>query len=81
MAEGHTRHIDWESPEVFEARVVALLPALALARVDGTSPVEYLDAAQRHTVRGLGRALLRSPVTTLDELLDQWVAPAASTVT
>jgi 5-methylthioribose kinase len=80
LTEGHTRHIDWESPEAFEERMVALLPALALARVDGTSPVEYLDAAQRHTIRGLGRALLRSPVTTLDELLDRWVAPAASTV-
>lgn len=79
LAEGHTRHIDWESPEAFEARVVALLPALALARVDGTSPVEYLDAAQRHTIRALARALLRHPVTTLDELLDQWEATAAST--
>jgi hypothetical protein len=55
------------------------LPALALARVDGTSPVEYLDAAQRHTIRALARMLLRHPVTTLDGLLDQWVAPAAST--
>ena len=81
LAAGHARHIDWEPPEAFEARVVALLPALALARVDGTSPVEYLDTAQRHTIRGLGRALLRHPVTTLDELLDHRAAPAASTAT
>jgi tRNA A-37 threonylcarbamoyl transferase component Bud32 len=80
LADGHARHIDWEAPEAFEARVVALLPALALARVDGTSPVEYLDAAQRHTIRGLGRALLRHPVTTLDEVMDHWAAPAASVV-
>ena len=81
LAAGHARHIDWEPPEAFEARAVALLPALALARVDGASPVEYLDTAQRQTIRGLGRALLRHPVTTLDELLDHWAAPAASTAT
>jgi tRNA A-37 threonylcarbamoyl transferase component Bud32 len=80
LAEGHARHIDWESPDEFEARMVALLPALALARVDGASPVEYLGTAQRHAIRGLGRVLLRNPVTTLDELLDRWVAPAASGV-
>jgi 5-methylthioribose kinase len=80
LTEGHTRHIDWESPEAFEERMVALLPALALARVDGTSPVEYLDAAQRHTIRGLARGLLRHPVATLDELLDHWASPVASTV-
>jgi tRNA A-37 threonylcarbamoyl transferase component Bud32 len=79
LAAGHARHIDWEPPDVFEARVVALLPALALARVDGASPVEYLNTAQRHTIRALGRALLRHPVTTLDEVIDHWAAPAAST--
>ncbi len=54
-SKAHPRHIDWESPETFEQRVAALLPALALARVDGTSPVEYLDAAQRQHVRTLAR--------------------------
>jgi tRNA A-37 threonylcarbamoyl transferase component Bud32 len=79
LADGHTRHIDWEAPDAFAARVVGLLPALALARVDGTSPVEYLDSAQRHAIRGLARAVLRHPVTTLDELLDHWAAHAEST--
>jgi 5-methylthioribose kinase len=74
FVEGHARHIDWEPPEAFEARAVALLPALALARVDGASPVEYLDTDQRREIRSIGRALLCNPATTLDELLGQWAA-------
>jgi tRNA A-37 threonylcarbamoyl transferase component Bud32 len=74
LAQGHARHIDWEPPEDFEARAVALLPALALARVDGASPVEYLDSDQRREIRSIGRALLWNPATTLDELLGQWAA-------
>ena len=59
------------------ARVAALLPLLALARVDGASPVEYLDPAQRRHVRGLARTLLRSPAPTVDEVLDPWMVAAA----
>ena len=33
----------WEPRADFEARAARLLPALALARLDGKSPVEYLD--------------------------------------
>jgi 5-methylthioribose kinase len=80
LADGYIRHIDWEPPQVFEARVVALLPALALARVDGASPVEYLGPDQRRDLRSIGRALLRNPATTLDDLFDRWVAPAATGV-
>jgi tRNA A-37 threonylcarbamoyl transferase component Bud32 len=77
LADGHARHINWEAPDAFQARAVALLPALALARVDGTSPVEYLDTAQRREIRSIGRALLSNPATTLDELLGQCAASAA----
>jgi tRNA A-37 threonylcarbamoyl transferase component Bud32 len=77
LADGHGRHINWEPPQAFQARAVALLPALALARIDGTSPVEYLDTVQRNDIRAIGRALLRSPVETLDDLLDQWATYAA----
>ncbi len=36
-----------KTPSALEARAAALLPALFLARVDGKSPVEYLDARRR----------------------------------
>ena len=48
-----------------EARVAALLPCLMLARVDGKSPVEYLNAASQQRVRDLAMPLIRQPVTDL----------------
>lgn len=58
-------HVGWEDALTLEARVAALLPALMLARVDGKSPVEYLDDAARVQVRGLARGLVAAPVATL----------------
>jgi Ser/Thr protein kinase RdoA (MazF antagonist) len=49
---GYAGHISWESPTELRARAAALLPALLLARIDGTSPVEYVTAdADRAMVR------------------------------
>lgn len=44
-----------------EARVAALLPCLMLARVDGKSPVEYLDEAARQSVREAAIPLIHTP--------------------
>jgi aminoglycoside phosphotransferase (APT) family kinase protein len=44
-------------PEGLEHRTATLLPALLLARVDGKSPVEYLDEKQRSFVRERARSL------------------------
>ncbi|WP_374625103.1 phosphotransferase family protein [Devosia sp.] len=48
-----------------EARTAALLPCLMLARVDGKSPVEYLDPAARQAVRDLAMPLIAAPVPAL----------------
>jgi len=48
------------------------VPALALARVDGTSPVEYLDEGRQALVRSVARELLREPVATVAGVLGQW---------
>jgi 5-methylthioribose kinase len=42
---------------------------LLLARVDGTSPAEYLTAAEKVQVRGLARRLLTDPPP---EITDAW---------
>lgn len=55
-----------------EARCVRLLPALLLARVDGKSPVEYLDPHQQETVRLFAVEHLRRPATDLVALTDAW---------
>lgn len=52
-----------------ERRVAALLPCLFLARVDGKSPVEYLDEPARQRVRDLARPLISAPPATMAAFL------------
>ncbi len=66
--------VDWEPRHAVEQRAAALLPGLLLARVDGKSPVEYLnDDAQRDTVRRCARRLLAQPVPTLAAVQAAWL--------
>jgi len=51
LADGYLQLVDWESRDDLEVRAATLLPALALARVDGKSPLEYLDESQREHLR------------------------------
>jgi hypothetical protein len=54
-----------------EARTASLLPALLLARVDGKSPVEYLQDADKDHVRRAARALLPG-ASTLQQIRRAW---------
>lgn len=54
-----------------EQRVAALLPCLFLARIDGKSPVEYLDESERATVRGIARPMIARAPETVAELIDR----------
>jgi tRNA A-37 threonylcarbamoyl transferase component Bud32 len=76
LADAHAARVDWEPPGALIERVVSLLPALTLARVDGSSPVEYLNDHERSILRTIGRELFRAPSTDLDQLLDRWAALA-----
>jgi aminoglycoside phosphotransferase (APT) family kinase protein len=58
LAGSYLSRVTWETG--IEERVATLLPGLLLARVDGKSPVEYLNQAQRNQVRQLARRLLQS---------------------
>ncbi len=63
----------WEPVEALETRTARLLPGLMLARVDGKSPVEYLNAeTQRDLVRTVTRRLLDRPVDRLSAVRDTW---------
>ena len=53
----HTHDAAFENPL---SRATRLLPMLMLARIDGKSPVEYLDATQRGAVRDFSRSMIRS---------------------
>ena len=74
LAEAHARHVRWEPTGDLDSRVASLTPALALARVDGSSPVEYLAPAERVTVRSAARSLLIQPPATIRELVDRWAS-------
>jgi aminoglycoside phosphotransferase (APT) family kinase protein len=72
LVDGHAQRVHWETADSLNGRVASLTPALALARVDGSSPVEYLSMAQRATVRSAGRSLLAAPPAGVSELVDRW---------
>ena len=66
LATAYFGHPNWESPSRLEARAAALLPGLLLARVDGASPVEYIQTdADRNRVRRVARHGLLHPSETL----------------
>jgi len=65
-------HVIWTEPDVLLGRVAALLPALLLARVDGKSPVEYLDENRRARVRVAAIELLGRPGGTLHDITTFW---------
>jgi aminoglycoside phosphotransferase (APT) family kinase protein len=58
--------VSWENVGQLEARVCELLPALMLARIDGKSPVEYLDEDIRAAVREFARVHVMTAPVSLD---------------
>lgn len=66
----YREHVCWEDPTQLEARIAALLPALALARVDGKSPVEYLDETSRERVRSFAIPLIRQPAARIADIAE-----------
>ncbi|KKC37794.1 hypothetical protein WH87_08850 [Devosia epidermidihirudinis] len=72
IAEAYLAEVDWEDRDDLARRCADLLPGLLLARVDGKSPVEYLDEPARDWLRQLARQLLVTPGTSLSQLPDFW---------
>ena len=72
FAHTYLAHVHWEPAAALEQRVATLLPGLALARVDGKSPVEYLTPPQRDAVRAAAIALLRAAPSTLATVAVRW---------
>lgn len=74
LAQAYLQAVGFEPVADLEARTAALLPALALARIDGKSPVEYLvdRPALQERVRGLAKPLIARPVATLAQVRERW---------
>ena len=54
-----------------------LTAALLLARIDGKSPVEYLDGAAATRVHGFAIAMLREPPRDMNVILNLWASVLA----
>jgi hypothetical protein len=65
-------HVSWEPAAGLEARIATLLPGLTLARIDGKSPVEYLQEPQRAAVRRIALRLLQDPPSSLTPIAARW---------
>jgi len=73
LAEAYLAEVDWEPADDVEARAASLLPALLLARVDGKSPVEYVQtAADKDRVRRCAPPLVARPTPRLSDILGAW---------
>lgn len=70
--EGYLAGVSWEPAEALDARAGPLLAALLLARIDGKSPIDYLNEPQRAFVRALARKALRRSGLTLSEVGELW---------
>ena len=65
----YTPFIDFEEKSTFEMRLTKLLPMLMLARVDGKSPVEYLNSAEQQMIRLLSLQAIKNPCGNIKQLI------------
>ena len=68
--QAYAPQITWEDTTALEARMCRLLPMLMLARVDGKSPVEYLNDTDRNRVVSMSAPLIRNPIPALSQLVE-----------
>lgn len=74
LAAAYLAGIEWENAAGLEARAAALLPALLLARIDGRSPVEYVqDERLKAFVRAFAIPLIMSPPRDLSMIRNAWM--------
>ena len=72
FAESYLAGADWEPRAVLEARIAQLLAGILLARVDGKSPLEYLDDEGRAAQRAFARRFVLAPSATLAAMRAAW---------
>ncbi len=68
----YLKHVTWEPEHELEHRIVTLLPGLMLARVDGKSPVEYLNSDRGARVRKLAIEFLNQTNISFSMIHAQW---------
>jgi len=73
LADAYFDQANWEPRAALEERAARLLPALLLARIDGKSPVEYVnEEVQRDAVRAFAAPLVLRPASQLSHIAREW---------
>lgn len=72
FSKAYLERVSWEPRPALEERAATLLPGLLLARIDGKSPVEYLDDDGKQRVRECAGAWLAQTPETLSALRATW---------
>ncbi len=72
FAQSYLLRADWEPRAALEARIAHLLAGILLARVDGKSPLEYLDDGSREVQRAFARRFVLAPADTLAPMRAAW---------
>ncbi|WP_288902910.1 aminoglycoside phosphotransferase family protein [uncultured Sneathiella sp.] len=71
--------VDWEPVKDLEARTARLLPALFLARIDGKSPVEYIQSEDaKDLVRKTALPFIKTTTNQLSEFKNSWARNLAN---
>lgn len=78
FAHAYFAHVHWEPAATLQERIASLLPALTLARIDGKSPVEYLDGQRRAAVRRAAIDLLQDTPSSLETVAVRWTLEFAA---
>jgi aminoglycoside phosphotransferase (APT) family kinase protein len=74
LATAYFSGVTWEPLAATERRTAELLAGLLLARVDGKSPVEYLDRDGRDFVRQVSLPLISAPAGSPHDVARAWAA-------
>jgi fructosamine-3-kinase len=82
LVAGHLAEVTWEDPRSVASRAARWVAACLLARVDGLSPVEYLDEDGRQRTREVARRLVAAgPATGLAAVRHAWAVSLESATT
>ncbi|MBX2868626.1 MAG: aminoglycoside phosphotransferase family protein [Acidiferrobacterales bacterium] len=68
----YVKQVSWESRTELESRICHLLAGLLLARVDGKSPVEYLNPTEQQRVRDISSTLFQIQPENMKEWCKQF---------
>jgi 5-methylthioribose kinase len=73
LAAAYLAGVTWEAPATLEVRASMLLAGMLLARIDGKSPVEYINReADRERVRRFAIPLLLQPARRVSDIRNRW---------